>query len=126
MTSKSNLMLLFCLVAVINNNNVVFPCSATRQLKTSPNEKEAMMVTQNIRGRNNDQADTTSMNNNMEKKEQKFDKNQLPPLFPFPQPFPLPPNVPVFPWPIPGAPSIPFPPVAIPAAVPNLSTPPPI
>nr|KYP44807.1 hypothetical protein KK1_033668 [Cajanus cajan] len=126
-TMTSNIMFLFCLVAVINNT--VVPSSATRQLKASLDEKEAMSSTEN---RGHDQVDPINKNNNMESKEQNFDKNQFPPVFPFPRrPFPLPPYVPGLPWPIqpppigiPGIPSFPFPPVAIPG-VPSLLTPPP-
>ena len=127
-------MLLFCLVAVINN--VVVPTSARQLMSTtttSPDEKEVMM---NIgtANRGHDEKhdhqvqvdDPTSKNYNVEKKEERFDKNQIIPFtlpfpraaFPFPR-FPLPtPFVPGLPWPIsPDAvSSFPYPPVDMPAS----------
>ncbi|KAG5006443.1 hypothetical protein JHK82_024399 [Glycine max] len=130
-------------------SNVVVPTSARQLMSTtttSPDEKEVMM---NIgtANRGHDEKhdhqvqvdDPTSKNYNVEKKEERFDKNQIiPPIlpfpfgFPFPRPsfpfpraafpfprFPLPtPFVPGLPWPIsPDAvSSFPYPPVDMPAS----------
>lgn len=125
-TMTFNPILLFCLLAVINNV-VILPISA-RQLKTSPDEKQVMVGTGNREDHHEvDPISSKNDNINMEKKDQEVDKNQFPPFFPYPLPFP--PTIPGFPWPInpppldiPGVPSFPFPPfppLDIPGIVPS-------
>ncbi|RDY06598.1 hypothetical protein CR513_09386, partial [Mucuna pruriens] len=117
----------------LNVINVVIPSSA-RQLNTIPDEKEITTGTGTENNGHHQVDPALSYNNMEEKKDQKVDKNQLPPFFPYPyRPypfpfpfprFPLPPYAPQFPWPIP---SFPFPPVTVdhPAAF-NLPAPPPV
>ncbi|KHN43997.1 hypothetical protein glysoja_046892 [Glycine soja] len=108
-----NLVLLFCLVAVINN--VVIPTSARQLMMTaSPNEKEVMNIGTENRGHDehDHQAqvlDDPTSKNNVEKKEERFDKNQLfPPFFPLP-PFTLPFPRAAFPFPRFPLPGLPWP-----------------
>ncbi|BAT79966.1 uncharacterized protein HKW66_Vig0087740 [Vigna angularis] len=104
----SNLVLLFCLVAVMNSE--VVPSSA-RNLKSNTSDENR---------ENHDIVEAYGTSNyKVEKKEEKNDKNQVfPPIIPLPPlPFPPPslplpsPNVPGLPWP---GPSLPLPPVPIP------------
>ncbi|ESW10544.1 hypothetical protein PHAVU_009G218700 [Phaseolus vulgaris] len=106
-----NLMLLFCFVAVMNNGAV--PSSA-RKLKSTTSPE----VVTSIEDEHHQKVEADPRSNyKVEKKEEKYDKNQLfPPIIPLP-PLPLPPSFPL-PTPVPGLPwprppSLPFPPVPI-------------
>jgi len=98
-------MLLFCFVAVMNTE--VVPSSA-RNLKsttTATTSPEVVTSTENIEHHHKVEADARS-NYKVEKKEDKYDKNQIfPPMLPLP-PLPLP-NIPGLP------PALPLPPVTI-------------
>ncbi|CAJ1975669.1 unnamed protein product [Sphenostylis stenocarpa] len=115
-------------IETIMMNNEVVPSTARKltSATTSADEKQVVTSTGNREHHHKAEADPRS-SYYVEKKEEKYDKNQLfPPMFPypypysfpfprplFPRPFPLPsPYVPGFPWPG-DVPSFPFPPVGI-------------
>ncbi|KAK7328523.1 hypothetical protein VNO77_22632 [Canavalia gladiata] len=94
-----NPMLLFCLVAVIQN---VVTLSNARQLKSIPDEKVVNG------GENRDEVSKKKM----AKKEENEEQNPLPFPFPFPFPYPFPypqPQVPGLGGPITPIPEFPFP-----------------